>query len=107
MQNYKFSLRAEGDIDRIFSYGAENYGITRARRYIIEIYAEINSAAQSPKMWPQVQVDDKKLRRFVFKGLSIFYTEESDHIKIIRILGRQNPSGQFQEPKQEPYHGQT
>ena len=95
MADYKISTLAEGDIDRIYEYGLEQFGEVLADKHHMEIYAHLDFIAENPKLYSDSEFSGFK--KSIYKGYSIFYRVMGDEsVYIVRIIGRQDQNRMFQ-----------
>ncbi len=73
MANYKLTLAADADIDRLFAFGFETFGLEQAEKYVSGLYEHLDNLANYPKSWPTVEHIRKGYRRSVYKTHSIYY----------------------------------
>ena len=89
--NYKISLEAEKDLEKIWLYTFETWSLEQADYYYDLLMDEIEYLAENPKNG----IDFSQIRKGYFrsrvKSHFIFYrvSVKSDEIEIIRILHQQ------------------
>lgn len=85
MKDLSFTPRAEADIDEIWEYSSENWGLEQAVRYTREIRDTCHALASGRKRGPA-----KTIRRGYLscpcKSHVIWYRDFPDRLEIIRIL---------------------
>jgi len=95
MAKYRLTLAADADIDRLFIFGFETFGLEQANKYVSGLYEHLDDLAKNPKHWPAVEHLRAGCRRSVYSSHSIYYRIDSNEIVIMRILGRENPATQL------------
>ena len=97
MASYKLSQAADGDFENIFDYCIDTFGLEQAVVYRTGMKMRFDEMAENPMLYNAVDPIKQGYRRSVFAAHSIYYTIENDDIKIIRILGRQDPNKALNE----------
>ena len=92
MANYRLSPSAKEDLERIWFYGLEQWGVVEADRYIQALYQRFAELSEQPLLYPAVDEIRKGYRRSVCGGDSIFYRINDSGIEIMAIIGRQDLS---------------
>ena len=95
MAKYRLTLAADADIDRIFIFGFQTFGLEQADRYVSNLYEHLDDLADNPKRWPAVEHIRAGHRRSVCGVHSVYYRIDPNEIIIMRILGREDPAKQF------------
>ena len=87
-QNKKFHVRktADKDLNKIFVYSVENFGVKRAERYIDKIVAAFESLAANYKQGRNCNHIRPNLYAWDTVSHVIFYKPTNDGISIYRIL---------------------
>ncbi len=91
MGNYELSYAAKADLRRLYTYGILSFGEKLADEYFEGMIARFLQIADMPKLYPAVDDIKKGYRRCVFGSHSIYYKIADNHVKIIRILSREDP----------------
>lgn len=91
MAQYELTRAADRDIEHIFEYGIETFGIDLALRYQNALKARFAELADNPQLYPASGLR-KGYRRSVCGVHSIYYRMLDDGIQIVRVLGRQDAS---------------
>lgn len=91
MENYELSDPAKADLRRLYTYGILSFGEKLADEYYDGMIARFTQIGNMPKLYPAVDDIKKGYRRSVFGSHSIYYKLAQDHVKIIRILSREDP----------------
>ena len=95
MADYKISIQAEFDIDRIYEFGLDQFGEAQADKHHMEIYSHLQFIAEHPDLYPLSELNG--FHKSVFGPYSIYYRAlESGAVYIVRILGRQDQNRIFQ-----------
>ena len=66
MAKYRLTLAADADIDRLFIFGFETFGLVQAERYVFRLYGHLDDLADHPKRWPAVDHVRAGFRRSVY-----------------------------------------
>ena len=88
--DYKVSGQAEADLDAIWSYGLEKWGLVQADKYLAAFYDHFKQLAQQPLLYPVVGDARKGLRRSLCGVDSVYYRIDNKGVEIVRVLGRQD-----------------
>lgn len=54
MANYKLTEEADGDLERLFDYGIDQFGLEQARSYFEEMKHQFFEIAENPHLWQAV-----------------------------------------------------
>ena len=95
MAKYRLTLAADADIDRLFIFGFETFGLEQADRYVSGLYEHLDDLADYPKRGPAVEHIHPGYRRSVYGVHSVYYRIDPNEIVIVRILGREDPAQQL------------
>lgn len=91
MPEYVLSQEAGEDFERLFEFGIDNFGVTKASSYSNGLKDRFNEIAHNPYHWQSVEYIRTKYRRSVYRNHSIYYIVESEkNIRIMRILGKED-----------------
>ncbi len=88
MSRVVYSPAAIADIDRIWDYTAENWGVEQADRYTDDIRDVCNELAAGNKRGRPVDIRDGYLKYAVGRHL-IFFVRAVDGITVMRVLHQQ------------------
>ena len=91
MANYRLSPEAESDLYRIWLYGVRRWGIDAADSYHKALHKRFKSIAANPMQYPAVDHIRDGYRRSVFRNDSIYFRIDGETVKIMAIIGQQNP----------------
>jgi len=91
-----WSIRAERAYGRIIDYIRDEFGVTRAKRYVAQVYQEVNKLPNNPKLGqlePWLEGSQYEFRRLIIGGLTkVIYREAEERIEIADVWDtRQNP----------------
>ena len=90
MANYKLNEEAKDDLKRIYRYGFENFGETRADAYYMALFARFDEIADNPYSYPSAEHIKPGYRRSVC-GVDVIYYKVVDGVPMMmRVLGRQD-----------------
>ena len=95
MASYRLGDAALADLDRIYEYGILTFGLEQADRYFDGLVCLFQQIADSPLSHPAVDEIRAGYCRARYYANSVYYHLEGDRVDIVRILGRQDPSGAF------------
>lgn len=95
MAGYKLSEAAKADLIRIYHYGFEKFGESRADKYYNDLFDCFDDIAREPLMYPSDDALRAGYRRCVCGVDTIFYRISGHSVEIVRILGRQNKMGKL------------
>ncbi|MEO0974977.1 MAG: type II toxin-antitoxin system RelE/ParE family toxin [Pseudomonadota bacterium] len=73
MARYRLSARADDDLDRLYVYGALNFGLDQADRYAEGMVDAIARIADQPLLWPEIRNLPGNYGRSVFRAHAIYY----------------------------------
>ena len=90
MGKYRLSEKADQDIQSIFEFGVERFGIDQAETYLLGLHKQLDLLADKPDTWPQIEILNISLQRCVYESHSIYYQQEDADVVIVRILGQQD-----------------
>ena len=86
MEKYSISKEAQNDLKEIQHYTMTNWGKQQAKQYLIELTANFEMLAHSPKMGKIREEIHEGLRSFKARHHIVFYREGPNGIAIARIL---------------------
>lgn len=89
MANYRLSEEAEADLERIWFYGLEHWGLEAADRYHSAFFHHFEELAAQPFLFPETDIR-RGYRRSVCGKDSVFYRIDGDTVEIMAIIGRQD-----------------
>ena len=90
MAGYRLSEKAVGDLDRLYEFGVEQFGLEQADRYFDGLIARFETIVRNPLLAPAVEHLLPGLRRSVYFSHTIYYLVDASGIQVIRILGRED-----------------
>lgn len=90
MAGYRLTNEAIADLDRLYEFGIERFGLAQADRYFDGLVARLQDIAENPRLAPAVDHICPGLRRSVYFSHSIYYFRDSGDVRIVRILGRED-----------------
>ena len=95
--SYRLSDAADHDLQMMFDYGVDNWGVAHTRAYLNRVTDCLAEIAANPLLFPAIEKVRAGFRRRVFEGQSIYYRVEGSTVVIVRILGRQDPDSHLVE----------
>lgn len=90
-RRYRLSEAADADLERLYEWGVDRYGMAAADQYYDGLIARFGQIADSPQQWQAIDHIRVGYRRAVYGAHSIYYRVEVDGVRIVRVLGRENP----------------
>ena len=85
--NYKISIEAKNDIEKIWLYTFENWSLEQADRYYKEIYQEIKYITEDFESGKDIGKIKSGYRQAKMKSHLIIYKKADDGIiEIVRVL---------------------
>ena len=90
MAGYRLSPNAEEDLERIWFYGLETWGLDAANAYVEGLYRQFELISDQPLSYQSVDDIRAGYRRSVFKSDSIFFRVNGDDVEIMAIIGQQD-----------------
>jgi len=90
MARYELACAAAGDLENIFEFGIDTFGLTQALDYMTGLKQRLRQIAEGPEVYPAIEHIRSGYRRSVYKSHSIYYQVESDYVFVVRVLGRQD-----------------
>ena len=92
MPTYKLNQAAAEDIEHLFEYGIDNFGVTAARSYVNGLTHHFKNIAETPLHYQVVEHIKIGYRRSVYRQHSIYYRINKLNVDIMRILRSENLS---------------
>jgi toxin ParE1/3/4 len=86
MAEYRLSGAADADIESLYLYGLETFGMRQAEAYLARLRYVLDMLAAFPRMGRSLENLRGGFFRFPCESHVIFYTIEADHITIQRVL---------------------
>ena len=86
MANYKLAPEAEADLDRLFDFGIDTFGVDQAIKYMTGIEDRFDNIANKPLMYPAVDHIRQGYRRSVYSAHSIYYRISNSGVEIMRLI---------------------
>jgi len=87
---YRLSKRALEDLDRLYEYGVETFGLEQANHYYDGLIVKFQDIADNPQHAAAMNHIYPELRRSVYKRHSVYFLPASGGVQIVRILGRED-----------------
>jgi toxin ParE1/3/4 len=92
--DYKLSPRAIRDLETIWEYSFEQWGVEQANHYIDKIIAKFEAIASDPMLLPTCDHIRRGYRRGLAERHMIYFRVNAQAIVIIRILHSQMDANQ-------------
>lgn len=86
MTKFILSKAADADLEDIFDYTLEEFGLDQAVSYVSSFDDTFNMIAENLEIGRERKEIQEDLRSFVKDKHVIFYRILSDHVRIVRIL---------------------
>lgn len=86
MSRYALSPRAQADLEEIWDYTAEHWGVRQAETYIRQIQAAIETVAAEPKLARSADAIRAGYWRYPTGSHVIFFRLATGGIDVVRIL---------------------
>ncbi|NDC08618.1 MAG: type II toxin-antitoxin system RelE/ParE family toxin [Oxalobacteraceae bacterium] len=86
MAEYRLTPAAERDLEAIWTYTLERWGVLQADRYIDTLVVAFEALAQSPKTAPACDHIRQGYRRRRVERHMIYFQITTDGIAIVRVL---------------------
>lgn len=91
MHYYQLTPDAAEDIERLFLFGIERFGVKQATKYIDGLKLRLQHIAESPKTYPLVEHIRIGYRRSVYGVHAIYYRAiDNEAVEITRVIGREH-----------------
>ena len=90
MAGFRLAANARDDLERIWFYGLEKWGVEQADRYLHALFERFEALAEDPFHYPSVDHIREGYRRCVIGSDSVYYRTEGSEIEIMAIIGRQD-----------------
>jgi len=84
--HFELALPADKDLEDIFSYTDEEYGLNQAIKYLTELEDVFEQLVENPELGRERNEIKKGLRSFPKGSHVVFYRILVKHIRIVRIL---------------------
>jgi len=86
MLGFELSVKADTDLENIFSYGVDNFGVEQALTFYNSLNDCFNRICMNPEHFQSVDYIKTGYRRAVFNTYSIFFIERDGYIEISRVM---------------------
>ena len=90
MASYRLSPNAAADLELIWLYGLEQWGVTQADEYIEALYQRFSELVKNPRQYPAVDEIYRGYRRSVCGSDCIYYRIDGADFEIMAVIGRQD-----------------
>jgi toxin ParE1/3/4 len=84
--HFELALPADADLEVIFSYTDEEYGLDQAIKYVTELEDVFEQLVENPELGRERNEIKKDLRSFPKGEHVVFYRILTKHIRIVRVL---------------------
>ncbi len=86
MAKYRFTQRAEFDLEAIADYTIERFGVEKARSYLADFKSCLDHLVENPEVGRRVEHLRTGLRRYEHGSHIVFYHVTDSGILIVRVL---------------------
>jgi toxin ParE1/3/4 len=86
MTRYVLRPRAQRDIEEIWDYSAQNWGVDQAETYIRRIQLAVTRLADDPRLGRKCDDIRAGYRKYRAGSHFVFYLSTGDGIDVVRIL---------------------
>lgn len=86
ISHFELALPADEDLEDIFNYTDEEYGLDQAVKYLNELEHVFEQLVENPELGRERNEIKKDLRSFPKGAHVVFYRILTKHIRIVRIL---------------------
>lgn len=90
MTYFSLSQAAEFDLERLYEYGIEHFGVSVATEYFDGLVAKFDLIAESPLQYPSAEHILPGYRLCVYREHSVYFRVTEDQCEIMRILNGQD-----------------
>ena len=90
MASFRLAPNARDDLERIWLYGLEHWGVEQADHYIHELYARFEELAKHPLHYPAVDDIREGYRRSVLGTNTIYFRVSNSDVEVMAIIGNQD-----------------
>ncbi len=95
MAKYRLSPAAEKDLESIWQYTQQKWGVAQAQSYFESLVSAFESIAQTPSTSPACDHIRAGYRRQVIEKHVIYFRMTADGIDVMRILHARMDAPQF------------
>ena len=82
------SALAEQDLESIYDYGIDSFGLAQAQKYQAKLLADFNKIAIMPAIWRDASILGAGLFRVNSGRHAIFFRKVDEGIRIVRVLNQ-------------------
>ena len=86
VNSYLLSSEADRDVEEIFDYTFDIFGLDQAVKYLSELEGLLSNLCLNPEIGKTRDEIRDELRSFPYESHIIFYRILPDHIRVVRIL---------------------
>lgn len=90
MAYYKITPEANDDLDRIWFFGLERFGVVQADKYYYALISHFADLAAAPDLYPGVDHIRQGYRRSVCGSHSVYYRVRMEYVEIMRVIGKED-----------------
>jgi toxin ParE1/3/4 len=86
MSRFVLSPRARADLDGIWSYTAQRWGVDQAERYLRRIADAVDLVAETPALGRNCDYIRQGYQKYPVGSHVLFYRQVEDAVDVVRIL---------------------
>jgi toxin ParE1/3/4 len=86
MADYRLTQQAANDLEEVFDYSIEQFGVLRAERYKVELGRCLDRIARDPRLGRPVGGRTRQFFRYECLRHVVFFTPMPTEILVVRIL---------------------
>ena len=90
MAYYEIAAEANNDLDRIWFFGLERFGVVQADNYYHVLISHFTELAEMPLRYPAVDHIRQGYRRSVCGSHSVYYRIHPEFVEIMRVIGQED-----------------
>lgn len=88
MATYKLTYEAAADLENIYDYGIDQFGLDQANTYLDLLEERLDQISENPLMYPAAEYVRHGYRRSVIGSHTIYFRMQPGFIEIMRIVGQ-------------------
>lgn len=89
MARYRILAEANTDIDGIYAYGIETWGLAQAKDYLLGLHERFEFLVDNPNIGVNSDELSPGLQRFRYGRHVVFFINTDNGILIVRVLGEE------------------
>lgn len=85
---YRLSVECKSDLEHIYEYGIDNYGLSQAQDYLLGLHELFQTLAENVNFGRDASEFYPSLKRFMYKSHMLFYLQTNSGVIIVRTLSQ-------------------